>query len=288
MAGLIGVLAAAICCAQMATTGAPIFRSDVRLVEVYATVFDHHGRPITGLTRDNFEVADNGEPQPILTFETSGSELSCAILLDTTGSMSQALPAVKNGVTRLIGELGENDWIAVYGFSSSLRLLQDYTRDKSAAKRAVLNIKTAGSTALFDAVARVAMDLSGRKGKKAIIAFTDGDDNASYLNATAALARVRKVGVPLYTVAEGEALQSRSLLDLLEDISRRTGGLSYAAKKSHDVENIFQNISKDLNHTYMLAYTAPQAKNDKWRSIQLVVKGLKAYKVRAKEGYEPN
>jgi Ca-activated chloride channel family protein len=286
--GLIGVLAAAFCAAQMGTPVPPAFRSDVRLVEVYATVFDQRGRPVTGLTRENFEVADNGEPQPILSFESSDSELSCAILLDTTGSMIPALPAVKNAVTRLIGELGENDWIAVYGFSASLRLLQDFTRDKSAAKRAVLGIRTGGSTALFDAVAQVALDLSRRKGKKAIIAFTDGDDNSSYLNATVALARVRKVGVPLYTVAEGEALQSQSLLQQLVDISKRTGGFSYAAKKSRDVEDIFQGISRDLNHTYMLAYTAPQANNDKWRSIHLIVKGPKGYKVRAKEGYEPN
>ncbi len=288
--GIFGLLSACVALSIFAAQGVmpgPVFRADVRLVEVYATVFDQRGRPVTGLTRDNFVVADNGEPQEILSFESAGSALSCALLLDTTGSMSKAIPTVKNAAMRLIDQLGENDQAAVYGFSTSLRLLQHFTPDRSATKRAVLGIRTGGGTALFDALAQVARDLSGRKGKKAIIAFTDGDDNASFLNATAALARIRKAGIPLYTVAEGEALGSRMLLHQLAEISKKTGGLSYAARKSYEIEEIFQDISRNLNQTYMLAYSAPQSQDSRWRTIQLEVKGVKGYKVRAKEGYDP-
>ncbi len=63
------------------------------------------------------------------------------------------------------------------------------------------------------------------------------------------------------------------------------GGLS--ARKTSEIEVIFQDISKDLNQTYMLDYSAPPPKNYGWRTIQLIVKGLKGYKIRAKEGYEP-
>src|SRR5918912_514434 len=80
----------------------PTFKSEVRLIEVYATVLDHKGNYLKGLTRDSFEVLDNGAPQPIVAFESEASDLSCAILLDTTGSMEQALPEVKNAVVRFI------------------------------------------------------------------------------------------------------------------------------------------------------------------------------------------
>ncbi len=289
--GILGLMAGFLTLAVWAAQGGmsgPVIRADVRLVEVYATVFDHRGRPVVGLTRDDFEIADEGEPQTILSFESAGSELSCALLLDTTGSMGRALPTLKNAAMRLIDQLGERDQAAVYGFNTSLRLLQSFTSDRSAAKRAVLGIRIGGGTALFDALAQVALDLSHRKGKKAIIAFTDGDDNSSFLSAATALARVRKAGIPLYTVGEGEALQSRALMRELTDISKETGALSYAAKKSNEIEGIFQDITRDMNQSYMLAYSPPKALDSTWRTIQLVVKGVKGCKVRAKEGYIPD
>src|SRR5213594_3935889 len=76
----------------------PVYKAKVRLVEVYATVFDHKGRHVPDLTSERFEVRDNGVPQSIQAFETSTSELSCAILLDATGSMEEALPVVKNAL----------------------------------------------------------------------------------------------------------------------------------------------------------------------------------------------
>lgn len=265
----------------------PVFKSDVRLVEVYATVFDGKGRYIDGLTRERFEVSDNGEPQPILAFEAINSDLSCAILLDTTGSMASALQVVKNAILKLIDELREHDWVAVYSFSTSLNVMQEFTRDKSAAKRAVLRTRASGATALFDAVSQVAISLSQRKGKKAIIAFTDGIDNASVLHAADAMARAKKAGVPLYTVAQGEALKSERLVQQLKELSQMTGGQAYMAKKSEDIEEIFKGISADLQHTYMLAYQAPTVIEPKWRFIQLSVKGLKGHRIRAKEGYFP-
>ncbi len=283
---IIGSSALAIRAAQDRMPGT-VRRAEVRLVEVYAAVFDQRGRPVIGLTRDDFAVADNGEPQEIVTFESAGSSLSCALLLDVTDSMSRVIPMVKNAAMRLIDKLGDSDQAAIYGFSTSLRLLQEFTTSRQAAKRAVLNIRTGGGTALFDALAQVARDLSGRKGKKAIIVFTDGEDNASFLNATAALARVRRAGVPLYTIAEGEALRSKVLTQELTRISKRSGGLSYEARQSGEIDEIFQDISRDLNQTYMLAYSPPRPDSSKWRTIQLEVKGLKGYRVRAKEGYDP-
>jgi Ca-activated chloride channel family protein len=270
-----------------AQEGAAVFRSDVRLVEVYASVFDHHGRYLDGLPAGSFRLLDEGLPQPIVSFESNQSSLSCAILLDTTGSMFRALPGVKNAVLRLIDEFRGENSAAIYSFNTSLQVLQDFTSDKSALKTAVLRTRAAGETALFDSISQAAMAIGKRNGKKAMIVFTDGDDNASVLNANAALSRVKKLGIPIYSIAEGEAVTSPALSRGLKDISQVTGGVPYTVKKPKDVETVFQDISEDLQHGYMLTYKPPLAQGFGWRKIQLVVNGQKDYRLRAREGYLP-
>jgi hypothetical protein len=109
-----------VCVAQ---TPEVTFESKVRLVEVYATVLDQRGRYLEGLERERFRVTDNGQPQPIAAFEASSADLSCALLLDTTGSMARAMPVVKNAILKLLDELRPNDAAALYAFSNRLEAL---------------------------------------------------------------------------------------------------------------------------------------------------------------------
>jgi len=262
---------------------------EVRLVEVYATIYDQKGRYVDGLSRNSFQVFDDGMPEEIANFETSGQSLSCAILLDTTGSMAEALPRVKNSIVKLIDELGPQDSVAIYTFDERLTVRQEFTTDKDAAKRAILRTRAQGRTALFDALSQVAQDISKRPGKKTLIVFTDGDDNSSALNANAAVGRAKRVGIPLYAIAEGEAVKSQNLKKLLEDLSQRTGGSAYQVNKSSDIDQVFHKIAQDLQHLYMISYQPPSASADgKWHKINLSVKGLKDYRARAKEGYFPD
>jgi VWFA-related protein len=276
-----------VCALHLAAQDVTLFKSEVRLVEVYASVFDQKGRYLDGLTRERFSLTDNGALQPIVAFEADTKEVSCALLLDTTGSMTRALPAVKNAVLHLIDAMRDNDWAAIYGFDSSVRTLQEFTRDKHAVKQSVLRTRAGGTTALFDAIAQVATEISARSGKKALIVFTDGDDNASMLNLQAAMTRAKRVGIPIYAVAQGEALSSATLIHQLRSLSDFTNGLTYQVRKAHEVEAVFQDISNDLQHTYLLAYKPPSMPEKKWRTIQVSVGGLKQYKVRAREGYLP-
>ena len=261
------------------------FRTNSRLVEVYATVRDEGGRYMDGLPRDRFAVRDNGEIQPLVAFESNTVPLSCAILLDTTGSMAAALPIVKNSVIRMLDELREEDTVAVYGFSTGLNRLQDFTTDKAAAKLAVLRTRAAGDTALFDAVSQLAREVAARAGKKAILVFTDGEDNASVLNARSAVQRAKDAGVPVYAIAEGEALQSKKLLSELKDIADTTGAQLHEAHKTNEITAIFQDIAADLQHTYLLSYKPPPSSDHTWRTVELTVAGVKGAKIRAKKGY---
>ena len=267
--------------------GDTVFRVQIRLVEVYATVWDHNGRYLDGLPQDRFQVKDNGEVRPVVAFESTTAKLSCAILLDTTGSMAAALPVVKNSVIRMIDVLAPEDEVGVYTFSLGLKRLQDFTTDKAAAKQAVLRGRASGQTALFDAISELAREIEPRTGKKAIVVFSDGDDNASMLNARSAVQRAKKAGIPVYAIAEGDALKSRELLAEIKEIAETTGAKFHEAHRTSEINGIFQDISGDLGHTYLLAYKPPPSADQKWRTIELAVLGMKGAKVRAKEGYLP-
>jgi Ca-activated chloride channel family protein len=265
-----------------------VIKVQVRLVEVYASVYDHKGQYVEGLGRENFRVFEDDKQQHITGFEADSASLSCAILLDTTGSMGEALPRVKNSVMKLIDVLGAGDAVAIYTFDQRLVVRQEFTTDKVAAKRAVLRTRAEGQTALFDALSETSQEISTRPGKKALVVFTDGDDNSSMLNANAAVTRAKKAGIPIYAIAEGEATHSANLKKLLGELSTRTGGTSYEVKKLNDVDLVFQKIALDLRHLYMLTYQPVKTEELKWRKIEVSLQGGRDYRVRAKEGYFPN
>ncbi len=263
------------------------FKTTGRLVEVYATVTDSRGRYVDNLTRGDFTILDQRSPQNITAFEPQSNEVSCVLLLDTTGSMELALPALKNAALRLIGDLRPEDSVAVYNFSDSVTELQPFTTDKAAAKRAVLRTQAFGDTALYDALARVGQDLAGRAGKKVVVLFTDGKDNASTLNPNAAIQRAKANGVPIYTIAQGEAIGHPDLLEQLAGISKATGGESFAIQKPSEIGRVFDKVSQDLTHGYLLSFQPPTSESPAWRPIQVTIGGPRSLKVRARDGYDP-
>ncbi|MCX6625884.1 MAG: VWA domain-containing protein, partial [Acidobacteria bacterium] len=117
-----------------------VFRVETRLVEVHATVTDERQHYADDLAQDRFQVLEEGKPQELTAFESNASSLTCAILLDVSGSMQSALPALKNAVLKLIDELRPGDSVAVYSFNEAVKLLQDFTTDRRAAKRSVLPV----------------------------------------------------------------------------------------------------------------------------------------------------
>jgi len=272
----------------MAQDSVGTIKVNVRLVEVYATVLDHKGKFVDGLRSDNFQILENGRPQRISIFESNTDALSCAILLDTTGSMREALPRVKNSVVKLIDTLDPQDSVAIFTFDDHLTVRQDFTTDKDAAKRAVLRTRAQGSTALFDAISEASEELAKRRGKKALIVFTDGDDNSSLLTAGGAIAQARKVGIPLYAIAEGEATHSSELGKVLNELSDNTGGVAYRVKKADEIEEVFQTIASNLRHLYLLSYKPLGDSSDgRWRKIDIQISGVQDYRLRAKQGYFP-
>jgi Ca-activated chloride channel family protein len=265
----------------------PLFKSDVRLVEVYATVFDHGGRPVDGLQREQFEIRDDGVMQPIQVFESAEQPLSCALLLDTTGSMAEALPALRNAAREFLSQLRPKDRVAVYAFSDHVDELAELTDDKAMARHALARLHAAGTTALFDSISQVALSMERHPGKKVIVVLTDGGDNASVLNRQSAARRARKAGVPVFAVAQGEALKNEAATNLLRDLSHATGGHMYKAEHTKDIDKIFNAIADDLQSGYLLAFHPPaEEKAIPWHEVQVLVNNTpKPLTVRARTGY---
>jgi len=264
-----------------------VFRATGRLVEVYATVKDEHNRYVDDLPASEFTISEEGNALETVAFETRVAPVSVALLFDTTGSMQAALPALRNAALKLIGELRPIDSVAIYTFNDSVTEFQPFTTDKSALKRAVMRTHAGGSTALYDALVRVNLGLTGRSGKKVIVVFTDGSDNCSVLTTDAAILRAKSAGIPIYTIAQGSALSHPELLKQLSTVSKTTGGVSFVIREPSEIRSVFEAVSQDLLHGYLITFQPPSAEGHTWHPIDVRVAGPKNRKVRAREGYFP-
>ncbi len=273
--------------AQKFETAADTLSVRVRLVEVHAAVMDRRGHYLNGLQAGQFQVMEDGRPQPIHLFEAQSSAMTLALLVDTTGSMAKVLPHVKNAVAQLVTAMKPEDSIGLFSFRNRLSVLQPFTRDHGAALKALLATRAAGSTALFDSLTQLAIDLSRTNGKKAILLFTDGEDNSSLLSMEQALQTVKRNGFPIYAVSQGSALENKTMLSRLQAICEMTGGMAFEVRKSDEIATAFNRIGADLQHLYLLAYYPAVQENARWRTINVVLPEQKGVKVRAKEGYLP-
>jgi Ca-activated chloride channel homolog len=263
-----------------------VFRVSGRLVEVHATVTDGRGRYSDDVLRTEFALLDDGKPVAVASFENQSSAISVALLFDATGSMQNALPPLKSAALKLIGEMRPMDAVAVYSFNVGVTELQPFTTDKAAAERAILGAHAEGATALYDALVRVNHDLAGRTGKKAIVVFTDGADNQSVLTAAIAIARARTAAAPIYTIAQGSALRDSLLLEQLAGISKSTGGLPFAIREPAEILKVFESVSNDLTHGYLLTFQPPPDESAGWHNIKVTLPAPKGRTVRAREGYQ--
>ena len=262
------------------------FRVSARMVEIYATITDDRGRYVDELSRADFKLLDNGQPAEIGAFENHAAGVSVALVLDTTGSMSKALPALKSSALRLIDDLRSVDTVAVFSFNESVSEMQPFTQKKDLAKHAVLRTRASGKTGLDAALIHVTRELSSRPGKKVVVVFTDGADNVSTLTPDAVIRRAKTANVAVYTVAHGDALGNTELMAQLESVAKATGGLSFAINDPSGIRTVFDHITQDLLHGYLLAFQPAAAdENHEWRSLQIVLRDGIPRKVRAREGY---
>ncbi len=282
-------------------TGDVLFTADVRMVSMSVAVSDSGGRPLTGLTREDFRVEENGRPQEIRVATAEESPFNLAILLDLSGSTSLDLDYMRQATLRLIGIAGPNDRVALYAMAGSLFYrLAALTSDQEflVARGGKLPYPSGGSP-LWDTIA-VAYDdeLADHAGERnALIVISDGIDNRisghsvpSTLRASRLIEAAGEMDVRIYPIflLSGERFGrdwSRNARRRLESLASKTGGRLFTAQSIADIEPVIPKLVEELRSVYGVAYyPANQVFDGSWRRVRVKV-DLPGAKVRARPGY---
>ncbi len=268
----------------IATHAAGQFASGVSLVEVYASVLDGKGEPVSGLAADDFIVEEDGRRQQVQTFAAADFPLSLAIAVDRSFSLSQArLTQVIYAVQRLLGELRPEDRVTLLAVGSEVEVLTPLSIDHRAAYDALTGLTPWGTTPLFDATTQAIARVQDATGRRALILVTDGDDRYSASTATEMVANARRRDVLVYPVS-----LRRASPPVLVELANVTGARASAVPRLETLPAALSSIARELRQQYLLGYVpssagAPAAA-DGWRAIAVRV-AKPGLRVRAREGY---
>src|SRR3954463_14254066 len=188
------------------------FKTGVELVNVTATVTDGSGRFVSGLSKEDFSVYDQGEPQPITHFSSERVPVSLGIVLDTSGSMEgEKMYAARQALDRFLFQLLDpEDEVFLYRFDNSPELVEGWTRDKRRISESLDRIRPRGGTALYDTVAEaVHMAQQGKNRKKAVLIISDGNDTSSRTDVFAVKQLIRETEVLVYAIGIDSAPQTQ-------------------------------------------------------------------------------
>ena len=268
---------------------------DVKLVNIFVTVTDEHGSPVGSLTKDNFQVFEDGHSQKISVFAKE-SELPLSIVLDIDTSLStrKDLPLELGSARRFAHAIIRPvDALSLYDFSEVVSQDLPFTSNLKAIDRAVDHVHTGAATALYDAVFLGAQALESRQGRKVLVIITDGGDTASQIDYRGALRAAQQaeaivysiIDVPIEASAGRDTGGEHALIQLSED----TGGKYYYASSIQQLDEAFRAISDELRTQYLLAYYPTQRLADSdFRRIEVKLTGVPEsanYKARHRTGY---
>ena len=155
------------------------FRGGIHTVPVYASVVDRTGRLVTNLTKDDFEVLDNGTRQDLTLFANDRQPITIVIMLDRSGSVSQHFPLVRDAAAEFVANLNDTDRARIGSFSNTVQIDPvGFTSDRDELRRILReNLQNAGATPLWNAAAAAMRALAEEPGRRVVLMFTDGHDN---------------------------------------------------------------------------------------------------------------
>jgi Ca-activated chloride channel family protein len=258
------------------------FVSGVSVVEVYATVTDARGEPVTGLRRADFTVEEDGRPQNVENFAAGEFPLSLAIALDRSFSMPAAqLAASTAAASRFVSELRPNDQVMVIAIGSEVEVLAPLSANRDAARTALSRLERWGTTPLYDAAAAAIDAIAPARGRRALIVVSDGSDRYSQRTAAALVEKARLSDVLIYPIAVG-----RERPPIFAELATVTGGRSFHAADARTLTTTLAAIAKELRFQYLLGYAPAREAGGtpRWRSIQVKV-NRPDVRVRARDGY---
>jgi Ca-activated chloride channel homolog len=268
------------------------FRSQVNEVTLSATVLDSRRHLVTNLAETNFAVYEDNQPQKITFFKRQDIPVSIGIVVDNSGSMRTKRAAVTKAVLNLIQASNPQDEVFVVNFNDDPYLDQDFTNKIPPLREALDRVDSRGGTALYDAVIASADHLAkgAKKEKKVLLVITDGVDNESRESLESAIRKVQDDNGPtIYTIGIlGDEPGVKRAKRALQSLSDQTGGVAFFPKDLMEVDEISQEVARDIRNQYTLTYkpTNPRS-NGGYRKVKVEARapGYKDLQVRTRDGY---
>ncbi len=292
-------------------------RVDVRLVNVFATVTDSAGRYVGGLTKDDFNLDEDGVPQAIAHFSQDEQvPVSVGILFDASGSMENKLRTATMAVDRFIRTIHPDDDIFLMTFAGRTGLRQDFTDNREKLSKALRSITATGATSLYDALEEGLTKIkAGRHQKRAILLITDGADTGSATRFPEALRHLREsellvypLGISAISYASGSehvpfnwppplsgsvrtGVSNRRDavdMDVLHTLANESGGHAFLLNDSligntGQIDKILSQVAEELRSQYTLAFYPAHPDDGRFHTLKVRTKpGLQ---VRARPGY---
>jgi Ca-activated chloride channel family protein len=297
---------------------------NVVLVQLSVAVTDKQGNCITGLRPEDFVVTEDAIPQKIATFEESAesdrrtreaqrtsapnpvsqstvpnpsdttkvtisrvAESNLFILFDTSNYMYRGFVFAQDAIADFIRSMGESSKIAFYSYSRNLSKATPLSSDPFQVISGVRNSVAGDNAALYNSLLLTVEDAAPLRGKKAIVVFSNGPDNASSVPPEDVTELAQSTGTIIYIISTRQAQEDPVSAAAFERVSRASGGKAYFAKNWREEKQAFSSIREDLIHLYTLSYYPQANANRGWRSIKvkLVGKDLQKYHIRTRDGY---
>jgi len=228
-----------------------VVRVETQLVSVPTVVTDRNGRQVAGLRAENFAVFEDGRPQRVTNFATTEAPFEIALLLDTSGSTRAELGLIRDAAKAFVGALRSGDRVAIVAFNNArqngsaiaaVEILSALTNDRQLLRDAIDNIGTSNGTPFYDALGRIADQVfrdpprAEVRGRRAIVALTDGVDSSSDSGYDDARAKLLRAGLASYfiQVSTEDYVEDRLLKDCQDD-----GRLTLSAKQLERFRQLF-------------------------------------------------
>ena len=288
-------------------------RVDVTLVQVNVAVTDSKGNYIRDLKPENFVVLEDNIPEKLATFEEGhdspqivlnpsaaseaspmpGEKLARAgesnlfILFDTSNYMYRGFVFAQDSIADFVRSLEGVDRLALYSYSRDLSRVAPLTTDRLRVLRGVRETVAGDDAALYNGLLMTVKDAAPLSGRKAIVVFSNGPDNASLVPPEDIAELAQSTGTIIYMISTRQAQSEPISSAVFERITKTTGGKAYFARDWKDERQAFASIRDDLAHLYSISYYPQPNPNRGFRKItvKLVGKDVQKYHIRTREGY---
>ena len=271
-------------------SGAQVFRGRLDLVQVTVSVTDKEGRLITGLSKGDFQVWEDGVQQQITQFTDQRLPVSVGVLLDASDSM-RGRPVVdaRGALDRFVGELlWPEDEVFVATFNHSPRLASRWRQPPAILANILRTLQPSGGTAIYDSLIETSSLFDRRNHvRAAFIVISDGADTASDRTLHQALDVIRRHDAFVYAVAidsPDPRASTRVNPEALREITSLTGGYTEVVRSAADLGPATARIADELNKQYTIGYSSTRPPDGSWRALRVRVRAPDHF-VRARRGY---